>query len=30
MYAEVEGAPHGLLSTHSDEANNILARFLKG
>ncbi len=30
MYAEVEGAPHGMLWTHSDEINDILARFLKG
>jgi len=25
---EIEGAPHGMLWTHSDEINEILLRFL--
>ena len=29
MYVEVDGAPHGMLWTHSEEVNDILARFLK-
>lgn len=29
MYAEIEGAPHGMLWTHADEVNDVLARFLK-
>jgi pimeloyl-ACP methyl ester carboxylesterase len=29
MYVEVDAAPHGMLWTHSDEVNDILARFLK-
>jgi len=29
MYVEVDGAPHGMLWTHSDEVNDVLARFLK-
>jgi len=28
-YVEIEGGPHGMLWTHSDEVNDALARFLK-
>ncbi len=30
QYAEIEGAPYGLLWTHSDEVNAVLAAFVKG
>lgn len=30
VYREVEGAPHGLLATHTDEVNAILLPFVQG
>ncbi|MFD7510731.1 alpha/beta fold hydrolase [Streptomyces sp. NPDC059853] len=29
-YAEIEGAPHGMLTTHTAEVNDILLEFLRG
>ncbi len=30
QYAEIEGAPHGMLWTHGDEINEVLLPFLRG